>query len=133
MDAPITSAHADFLGGPDDRLGDIAHLHLRFADGSIGTIHYLANGHPHWPKERLEIFSAGRILQLDNFLTLTGWGWPNFRRQKISHPEQAYAAELKSFLEAVRTGGPSPIAVEEILEVSRIAILLAQSRGAATA
>ena len=133
VDAPITSAHADFLGGPDDRLGDIAHLHLRFADGSIGTIHYLANGHPHWPKERLEIFSAGRILQLDNFLTLTGWGWPNFRRQKISHPEQAYAAELKSFLEAVCTGGPSPIAVEEILEVSRIAILLAQSRGAATA
>jgi predicted dehydrogenase/threonine dehydrogenase-like Zn-dependent dehydrogenase len=127
--APIVSAQADFMGGAGDNLGDVANLNLRFADGSIGTIHYLANGHPHWPKERLEIFSAGRILQLDNFLTLNGWGWPNFRRQKIAHFEQAYAVELARFLEAVRTGGSSPTPLEEILEVSRVTIALAQDRG----
>ena len=37
---------------------------LGFADGSFGTIHYLANGAASFPKERIEVFCAGRVLQL---------------------------------------------------------------------
>jgi hypothetical protein len=44
-----------------------ATIQLAFADGSLGTIHYFANGSKSFPKERLEIFAAGRVLQLDNF------------------------------------------------------------------
>ena len=46
---------------------------LEFEDGSIGVIHYLANGHKSVPKERLEVFVAGKVLQLDNFLRLKAW------------------------------------------------------------
>ncbi|MDW8468889.1 MAG: hypothetical protein RML56_07890 [Burkholderiales bacterium] len=35
---------------------DKAAITLEFADGSLGTIHYLANGHRAFPKERLEVF-----------------------------------------------------------------------------
>ena len=49
---------------------------LGFADGSFGTVHYLANGNKSFPKERLEVFCADRVLQLDNFRKLTGFGWP---------------------------------------------------------
>ena len=51
---------------------------LAFADGSAGTVHYLANGHRTFAKERLEVFCAGRILALDNFRRLRGFGWPGF-------------------------------------------------------
>ncbi len=121
--APMVSAQADYLGGADGRLGDVASLHLRFADGSLGTVHYLANGHPGFPKERLEIFSAGRVLQLDNFRKLTGWGWD--ASLKTSEPEKGHAAEVTAFLEAIRSGKSSPIPPAEILEVSRAAIQLA--------
>jgi len=46
---------------------DTVTIQLGFADGSIGTIHYFANGNKSYPKERLEIFAAGRVLHLDNF------------------------------------------------------------------
>ena len=49
---------------------DKASITLRFEDGSIGAIHYLANGHKSFPKERLEVFAGGRILQLDNYRKL---------------------------------------------------------------
>ena len=53
---------------------DTATLTLKFADGSIGAIHYFANGNKGFPKERLDVFAAGRSLHLDNFRKLTGHG-----------------------------------------------------------
>ncbi len=110
--APITSARADYLGGADGRLGDVASLHLQFGDGSVGTVHYLANGHANWPKERLEIFTGGRVLQLDNFRKLTGWGWS--ASSKTSSPEKGHQAAVAAFLARhLRTGGRSPIRPRE--------------------
>ena len=59
---------------------DKASITLNFADGSFGVIHYLANGHKGFPKERLEVFCGDKILQLDNFRRLNGWGWKGFSR-----------------------------------------------------
>jgi predicted dehydrogenase/threonine dehydrogenase-like Zn-dependent dehydrogenase len=99
---------------------------LRFADGSLGTINYLANGSKAFPKERLELFAAGRVLQLDNFRTLTGYGWPGFRRMGLWRQDKGQRACIQAFCDAVRTGGPSPIALDELLEVGRITVALAQ-------
>lgn len=95
---------------------------LSFADGSIGTIHYLANGDKGFPKERLEVFAAGRILQLDNFRKLRGWGWKRFARMNLWRQEKGQDACAQAFVDAVRQGGPSPIPLDEILEVSRVSI-----------
>ncbi len=54
---------------------------LDFADGSMGTVHYLANGSKQFPKERVEVFSQGRVLVLDNFRKLQGYGWSGVPRQ----------------------------------------------------
>ena len=59
-----------------------------FADGSIGTVHYFANGHQAFPKERLEVFAGGRVLQLDNFRELRGYGWPGFTHDESLAPGQ---------------------------------------------
>ena len=58
-------------------------ISLRFSDGSTGTVHYLSNGHRSFPKERLEVFCGGRVLQLDNFRTLRGFGWPGFKSMNL--------------------------------------------------
>lgn len=103
---------------------DTVTLQLSFADGSIGTIHYLSNGNKAFPKERLEVFTSGRVLQLDNFRKLTGFGWPNFTKMNLWRQNKGQKACAKSFVSAVEMGGPVPIAFEEILEVSRISIEL---------
>ena len=51
---------------------------LRFKDGSVGNISYFSNGSKNYTKERIEIFSDGSILQLDNFKKLKGFNWPSF-------------------------------------------------------
>jgi predicted dehydrogenase/threonine dehydrogenase-like Zn-dependent dehydrogenase len=121
--APIADHDAVYLGsdGPWDR----ATLTLRFADGSVGTVHYLSSGHKSFPKERLEVFRAGRVLQLDNFRKLRGYGWPGFRKMNLWRQDKGQTACAAEFLRAVEAGGPSPIPLEEILEVSRAAIELA--------
>lgn len=98
---------------------------LNFADGSIGTVHYLANGHRSFPKERLEVFCAGRILQLDNFRRLRGWGWPRIRGGRLWRQDKGQQACVNAFLEAVRSGGQAPIPYEELQEVSRWTLRIA--------
>ncbi|WP_263260789.1 bi-domain-containing oxidoreductase [Pseudomonas sp. RIT-PI-S] len=121
---PIVSVQATVLG-----LGDRASLNsdkvsftLGFADGSIGTVHYLANGHKGYPKERLEVFCGGRILQLNNFRKLRGWGWASFTKMNLWSQDKGNAACAAAFVAAAQDATDSPISFEELIEVTRVSI-----------
>lgn len=102
----------------DDKIS----LMLEFADGSNATIHYLANGDKGFPKERIEVFAAGRVLQLDNFLKLRGWGWKGFSKLNLWRQDKGQKACADSFMLAVSGAGPASIATQELIEVSRVTI-----------
>lgn len=106
---------------------DIASINLGFEDGSIGTIHYFANGGNSFPKERIEVFVGGRTLQLDNFLKLRGFNWPGFRKHSLWQQDKGQDACSKAFLNSIGNSGESPIPHQEIFEVSRVAIEAAGS------
>lgn len=127
--APIVRHHALALGRHPSLAirDDKAVITLEFADGSVGTIHYLANGDKGFPKERLEVFCAGRILQLDNFRKLRGWGWPGFSSMGLWRQDKGQAACARAFVEAVKQGLPGPISLDEIIEVSRVSIEVQQA------
>jgi predicted dehydrogenase len=91
---------------------------LEFADGSIGAVHYLANGNKSFPKERVEVFSEGRVLVLDNFQVLTGYGWKGFKRQRLWRQDKGHKAEVAAFIERVMDGGPPLIPWHELEEVT---------------
>lgn len=110
----------------DSPTGDTVSLQLGFRDGSIGTIHYFANGSKSFPKERLEVFAGGRILQLDNFRKLTGHGWPGFKRMHLWRMDKGQRACAAAFVQAIATGSTAPIPVEQLFAVSRVAIALAR-------
>ena len=100
---------------------------LSFADGSVGVVNYLANGHKAVPKERLEVFAAGRVLQLDNFLKLRGYGWSGFRKMNLWSQDKGTSACAEAFVRAATTGAAPIIPLDEVLEVSRIAIEIEES------
>ncbi len=106
----------------DGSTGDTLSLQMAFADGSIASVHYFANGSKAFPKERLEVFAGGGILQLDNFKKLTGFGWPGFRKMNLWQQDKGQNACAAAFLDAIRRAGVSPIPFEEIVEVSRTTI-----------
>nr|WP_319395162.1 bi-domain-containing oxidoreductase [uncultured Desulfobacter sp.] len=116
----ITGCNTSFQG--DNPLRDTASIALSFADGSIGMVNYLANGHKSFPKERLEVFCAGRVLQLDNFRKLKGFGWPGFKKTGLMRQDKGQQGCVAAFLSAVENGSPSPIPFDEILEVSRMSL-----------
>lgn len=119
---PIVSHHIHRM---QSRTGDTATIQLGFGDGSIGTVHYFANGSKRFPKERVEVFASGQILQLDNFRKLKGYGWPGFVAMNRWRQDKGQRALAAAFVEAVERGGTAPIPVAEIMEVSRVAIELA--------
>ncbi len=97
---------------------------LRFSDGSVGVLHYLSSGHRSFPKERLEVFCGGRVLQLDNFRRLRGFGWPGFRTMRLWRQDKGQKACVEAFVLAIREGRPSPIPLSELLEVSRVTLAI---------
>jgi predicted dehydrogenase/threonine dehydrogenase-like Zn-dependent dehydrogenase len=120
--SPIVSSHRQAMAS---ETGDTVSLTLTFADGSLGTIHYFANGNKAFPKERLEVFAGDRILRLDNFRSLTGYGWKKFSAMNLWRQDKGQKACVAAFLDAIRRGGPDPIPYDEIVEVSRFSIELA--------
>jgi predicted dehydrogenase len=127
--SPIRSFHAVSIGNvPGMTVAeDKANITLRFEDGSIGTLLYLANGHKSFPKERLEVFTGGSILQLDNFRKLASFGWPGFKKMNLRRQDKGQNACVAAFLQSIERGGLAPIPFDEIMEVSRVTAEVAEA------
>lgn len=122
--APITEWHRMSM---DSATHDTVTLQLRFSDGSIGSVHYFANGSKSFPKERLEVFADGRVLQLDNYRKLRGFGWPGFTKMNLWQQDKGQRACAAAFVQAVVQMEQSPIPIDEILNVSRVVVEIAQA------
>ncbi len=118
--APIVSVQARRMGDTvaEAVTEDKAAIMLGFEDGSFGTINYLANGGASFPKERIEVLTAGRTLQLDNFLSLRGFNWPGFKKQNLWRQDKGQTACAAAFVKAVETGSATPIAASDLFEVA---------------
>lgn len=121
---PIVEWSKTSMNGSTD---DTVSILLKFSDGSTGAIHYFANGSKSFPKERLEVFCGGRILQLDNYRRLKGFGWPAFKRMSSWRQDKGQFQCAKAFINAIERGEASPIPQDEILEVARISIEMAEA------
>ncbi|NUF31535.1 Gfo/Idh/MocA family oxidoreductase [Acinetobacter oleivorans] len=124
----IVSVQARRMGETDavQILEDKASITLGFEDGSFGTIFYLANGASNFPKERVEVFTAGRVLQLDNFRKLKAFGWPGFNKMNLWRQDKGQDACAAAFVESIRDGKETPIPADEIFEVARVTIEVAE-------
>ncbi len=90
------------------RNADSVSITLRFSDGSVGTLLYLANGDASIPKEYLEVFGGGTTAIMENFRKVI-----TARGRKLNNlsfnGDKGHAEEVRRTLEAMRTGDPMPI------------------------
>ena len=109
----------------DKNSDDASSITLEFQDGSIGTIHYFSNGHQSFPKETIEIFSNNKVLRLDNFRALRGYGWKNFRSMKSWKQEKGQDQCIKAFINSINSGSDA-IPADELFEIAEITLSIAE-------
>ncbi|MFI5693012.1 bi-domain-containing oxidoreductase [Kribbella sp. NPDC051586] len=110
--------------GPDT--GDVV-VTLRFADGSVGTINYVAGGNSRFPKETLDITGGGRNARLDNFQSASVWTGRKPSTKKSRSTDKGQQTELAQFVAAVKSGGPMPISFDELVATTRATIAVDRS------
>ena len=121
--APPTSVFARALGR-DPETDDSTLLVLGFADGSTAAIQYLANASPDLPKERFEVSADGRTAACENFRETR---LPGGRRHKTLNQDKGQTEAVKTVIDAVRAGAPSPFALDDLLATSRATLRAAES------
>src|SRR5262249_41796775 len=102
---------------------------LEFADGSVGTLVYSADGDPAHPKERLEIVGGGAVAVLDDFreLVVTHRG----RRERLRSwgHDKGHAEALRAVVEATRSGAPEPVPFAEVVRGMRAVFAIRRALG----
>jgi polar amino acid transport system substrate-binding protein len=88
-------------------------ISLKFADGSIGTVSYLACGDKSFTKEHIEVYSGGAIGIIDDFRR--GLFTDDGRREKLSGASKGHLQEWQGLADAIKNSKVSPITFEDIV------------------
>jgi len=124
--AKPVNVHATAIPDPKG-LFDTVTVNLTFANGSIGTIAYLANGGKKLPKERLEVFSGGTAAVLNDYKKLMVYTGSKKDEKKVLGQDKGQKAEVAAFIESVRNGGPPPIGFDDLIDVSSCTFKILES------
>lgn len=111
----IVSVNAVRTGRVGD---DSCVITLGFADGSIGSINYFANGPKNLPKERLLIAADTMAIEVENFRCTTIHCNGTSRKLQSLKQDKGHAAEIREFVKLLRAGGKALIPLEELEEVT---------------
>lgn len=112
--SPITQVTASAMGTHPAQNADNVSITLKCHNGSLGTVNYFANGHKGYSKERIEMYSQGRVLVLDNFRRLEGYGFKGFSSAS-GRQDKGHQAQFEYYLQFLKAGGQPPISFEEIV------------------
>ena len=96
---------------------DNASILLKYEDGSNATINYFANGSKTYAKERVEIYSQGRTIVLDNFRKTEAYGFKNFSSLKTSL-DKGHKNQFKSVINKIQLGGEPLIPFDSLINTS---------------
>lgn len=97
-------------------------LVIQFADGSLGTIHYLTNSNPNMPKEIIDVYSGDSHATLNNFKTLRLQKSKKIKRYRYWHDVKGFQQEASAFLQACKTGQHA-IPLDELFATHEVTLL----------
>jgi len=100
-------------------LNDTLTVNLEFANESIGTICYFANGSKRIPKEYIEVYQSGLTGIIRDFKQLDIFGSSKQERKKLLNQNKGQADMVKAFINRIKDGGSPLIRAEEIFAVTR--------------
>jgi predicted dehydrogenase len=111
-----------------DDAGESFHIEIAFENGASAGIDYLSRGDVSLAKERFEIHRSGLSIVIDDFRSaVLHRGGKRAAMKRWKGRDKGHRAEVRAFLEAVRTGAPTPIPEEESLRSTALTLAAAMS------
>ena len=122
----VVSVCVNALGSNPKENTDNMSILLKYADGSNAVINYFSNGAKSYPKEKVEVFYQDKVLALDNWRILEGFGYRNFRRMK-GRMDKGHKAEFLLLNERSKNGGEALIPFESIVNTTKASFACIES------
>ena len=114
------------LGEHPEENTDNASILLRYANGTNAVINYFANGSKSYAKERVEVYAQGKVLVLDNWRKLTGYGIKGFSSMS-GRMDKGQQNQFNPLTQRLVNGGAPLIPFEEIENTTKTAIAAIES------
>lgn len=114
------------MGTQPNENTDNASILLKYENGTNAVINYFANGSKSYSKERLEVFSQERVLIMDNWRKLKGYGFKGFKSMSSSQ-DKGHANQFKLLVERIQQGGEPLIPFDEIINSTKASFAAIQS------
>ena len=114
----VTAVCMNAMGTNPDEMTDNATIILKYENGSNAVINYFSNGSKAYAKERIEVFSQQRVLVMDNWRKLSGYGFKNFKAMS-SAQDKGHANQFKLLVERIQKGGEPLIPFSELVNTTR--------------
>ena len=125
----VTRVYAEAISSSDQNVtnDDSVFITLRFADGSNGSIAYLAEGDRAMAKERIEIFGGGKSFVIDDFRSGTAFQNGRETKTKLREQDKGQRDEVRAVCEVVREGKAAPIALIDLATTTRATFRILES------
>lgn len=94
---------------------------LKFKNGSMGIVTYTSLGHKELSKEYIEIFVNGKSIVLDDFSSLSFFGF-NRKNVELKFQNKGQTEQLVEFIKAVKGETSDFITIDDSVFATRIAI-----------
>ncbi len=90
-------------------------LNMKFKDGSIGTLSYLANGNKSYPKEQMNLFCEGKVYELDNYKKVNAFGSDSMKKWS---QDKGHKDEMIGFIENIKSSKEELISLESLVNTT---------------
>lgn len=122
----VVSVCMNAMGENPEENTDNASILLRYENGTNAIINYFANGSKSYDKERVEVFSQERVLILENWRKLKGYGVKGFS-SKSGSLDKGQKAEFSMLNERIQNGGEPLIPFDSIVNTTKASFAAIQS------
>lgn len=122
----VVSVCMNAMGENPEESTDNASILLRYENGTNAVINYFANGSKSYDKERVEVFSQERILILENWRKLKGYGFKGFSKMSGSL-DKGQKNQFNMLNERIVNGGESLIPIDSIINTTKASFAAIES------
>ncbi|MDB4377125.1 bi-domain-containing oxidoreductase [Akkermansiaceae bacterium] len=98
---------------------DNVSINLKYADGSVANILYVALGSPDLAKERCEIYANESVAVMENFCKTTCSG--KLGKEKLGGKQaKGFAEELDAFFTSIKNSSEAPIPFDSLVNTTEV-------------
>jgi predicted dehydrogenase/threonine dehydrogenase-like Zn-dependent dehydrogenase len=122
----VRSVCMNVMGENPQENTDNVSIVLKYENGTNAVINYFSNGSKSYQKERIEVFTQGKTLILDNWRKLKGYGVKGFSGMK-GKMDKGHKEQFKLLTKRVQQGGEPLIIFDSIVNTTKASFACMES------